>query len=189
MENNLNYATGYPNPMASKEDKQKKEFGIQYFKKMYADWNGYNSSLLNLKSQRYDRTRRYSRGLQAINKYKNLINSSGDTSYLNLDWTVIPIIPKFVDVLVGSLTNQDYQVLCNAIDPVSTQKRKDDKMDMAVDIMVKDFAKTLSAASGIPMGASDGAPETNEELELYMQLNYKQATEIALEEGFSFYNK
>tara|TARA_R110000744_G_scaffold377616_1_gene492823 strand:- start:362 stop:2629 length:2268 start_codon:yes stop_codon:yes gene_type:complete len=183
MENNLNYATGYPNPMASKEDKQKKEFGIQYFKKMYADWNGDNSSLLNLKSQRYDRTRRYSRGLQAINKYKNLINSSGDTSYLNLDWTVIPIIPKFVDVLVGSLTNQDYQVLCNAIDPVSTQKRKDDKMDMAVDIMVKDFAKTLSAASGIPMGASDGAPETNEELELYMQLNYKQATEIALEEG------
>ena len=57
MENKLNYDTGYPNPMASKEDKQQKEFGIQYFKKMYADWNGDNSSLLNLKSQRYDRTR------------------------------------------------------------------------------------------------------------------------------------
>ena len=56
-------------------------------------------------------------------------------------------------------------------------------MDMAVDIMVKDFAERLSVASGIPMGASAGAPETDEELELYMQLNYKQATEIALEEG------
>ena len=72
MENKLNYATGYPNPMASKEDKEKKEFGIQYFKKMYADWNGDNNSLLNIKSQRYDRTRKYSRGLQSVNKYKNL---------------------------------------------------------------------------------------------------------------------
>ena len=183
MENKLNYATGYPNPMASKEDKQKKEFGIQYFKKMYADWNGDNNSLLNIRSQRYDNTRKYSRGLQSVNKYKNLINSSGDTSYLNLDWSVIPIIPKFVDVIVGSLTNQDYKVLCNAIDPVSTQKRHDDKMDMAVSIMPKDFAEELSELSGIPMGPSADTPETDEELELYMQLNYKQATEIAMEEG------
>tara|TARA_R110002020_G_scaffold1420_4_gene6443 strand:- start:383 stop:2650 length:2268 start_codon:yes stop_codon:yes gene_type:complete len=183
MENKLNYATGYPNPMATKEEKEKMEFGVQYFKKMYADWNGDNNSLLNIRSQRYDRTRKYSRGLQSVNKYKNLINSSGDTSYLNLDWTVIPIIPKFVDVMVGSLTNQDYQVLCNAIDPVSTQKRKDDMMDMAVDIMTKDFSEKLTAASGIPMGPSAGVPETEEELELYMQLNYKQATEIAMEEG------
>tara|TARA_R110000765_G_scaffold397117_1_gene491234 strand:+ start:1455 stop:3722 length:2268 start_codon:yes stop_codon:yes gene_type:complete len=183
MEKNLNYATGYPNPMASKEEKEEKEFGIQYFKKMYAEWNGNNNSLLNIKSQRYDRTRKYSRGLQSVNKYKNLINSSGDTSYLNLDWTVIPIISKFVDVLVGSLTNQDYKVLCNAIDTVSTEKRKDDMMSMATDIMVKGFAAQLTEASGIPMGSAEGAPETNEELELHMQLNYKQATEIALEQG------
>lgn len=183
MENKLNYATGYPNPMASQQDKKKKEFGIRYFKKMYADWNGDNNSLLNIRSQRYDNTRKYSRGLQSVNKYKNLINSSGDTSYLNLDWSVIPIIPKFVDVIVGSLTNQDYQVLCNAIDPISTQKRKDDMMDMAVDIMTKDFAEKLSEVSGLPMGPSANTPETDEELELYMQLNYKQATEIAMEEG------
>ena len=183
MENKLNYATGYPNPMASQEDKKKKEFGIRYFKKMYADWNGDNNSLLNIRSQRYDNTRKYSRGLQSVNKYKNLINSSGDTSYLNLDWSVIPIIPKFVDVIVGSLTNQDYQVLCNAIDPVSTQKRQDDMMDMAVNIMTKDFAEELTQLSGIPMGPSAETPETEEELELYMQLNYKQATEIAMEEG------
>lgn len=183
MENKLNYATGYPNPMASQEEKKQKEFGIRYFKKMYADWNGDNNSLLNIRSQRYDNTRKYSRGLQSVNKYKNLINSSGDTSYLNLDWSVIPIIPKFVDVIVGSLTNQDYKVLCNAIDPVSTQKRKDDMMDMAVDIMTKDFAEELSNASGLPMGPSVDTPETDEELELYMQLNYKQGTEIAMEEG------
>ena len=183
MKNNLDYATGYPNPMATQEEKQQKEFGIQYFKKMYSDWNGDNNSLLNIRTQRYDTTRKYSRGLQSVHKYKNLINSSGDTSYLNLDWSIMPIIPKFVDVIVGSLTNQDYKVLCNAIDPVSTQQRKDDMMDMAVDIMTKDFAEKLSVASGLPMGPSENTPESDEELELYMQLNYKQATEIAMEEG------
>jgi hypothetical protein len=169
--------------MASQDEKNTKKYGRQYFHKMYADWIGNNSSLLNRRTRRYDNLRKYSRGIQSVNKYKNLINSSGDTSYLNLDWSVIPIISKFVDVMVGSLTNQEYKVICTAIDPISTEKRKNDRMDMAVDIMIKPFAKELSAASKLPMTAAAGVPETDEELELYMQLNYKQATEIAMEEG------
>jgi len=86
-------------------------------------------------------------------------------------------------VVIGSLTNQDYKVICTAIDPISTEKRKDDRMDMAVDIMIEPFAKVLTEVSQLPMAQQSGAPETDEELELFMQLNYKQATEIAMEEG------
>ena len=173
----------YPNPLASKKEKQLPSYGIAYFKKMYSDWKGNKSSLLERRTNRYQKLRKYSRGIQAIQKYKNLMSSHGDNTFMNLDWSVVPIIPKFVDVLVGSLTNQDYKIICTAIDPVSTKKRKDDKMEMAVDIMVEPFAKELTDASGLPMTAQSGAPETKEELELYMQLNYKQGTEIAMEEG------
>ena len=174
---------GYPNPLASKKEKEQPSYGISYFKKMYSDWKGNKSSLLEKRTSRYQKLRKYSRGIQTIQKYKNLMSAHGDNSFMNLDWSVVPIIPKFVDVVVGSLTNQDYNIICTAIDPVSTKKRRDDQMEMAVDIMVEPFAKELTEASGLPMTAQSGAPETKEELELYMQLNYKQGTEIAMEEG------
>ena len=174
---------GFPNPLASLEEKRNASYGISYFKKMYADWIGNKSSLLERRVNRYQKLRKYSRGTQAIQKYKNLMSSHGDNTFMNLDWSVVPIIPKFVDVVVGSLTNQDYKIKCTSIDPVSTQKRKDDKMDMAVDIMTSSFMKEMTELTKLPLTAQSGAPETDEELELYMQLNYKQATEIAMEEG------
>ena len=174
---------GYPNPLAPKKEKEQPSYGLSYFKKMYSDWKGNKSSLLEKRTSRYQNLRKYSRGTQPIQKYKNLMSAHGDNSFMNLDWSVVPIVPKFVDVVVGSLTNQDYKIICTAIDPVSTQKRRDDQMEMAVDIMIEPFAKELTDASGLPMTAQSGAPETKEELELYMQLNYKQGTEIAMEEG------
>ena len=174
---------GYPNPFASEDEKSMAKYAKGYFSAMYADWIGTNSQLLNQRTRRFKQCRAYSRGLQSIAKYKNLMNKNGDDSYLNLDWNVVPIIPKFVDVLVGSLTNQDYKVICTAIDSVSTEQREDDKLDMAVNIMSKEFISEISEATGLPLGGQEGAPETDDELELYMQLNYKQATEIAMEEG------
>jgi hypothetical protein len=173
----------YPNPLASKEEKNLPSYGMAYFKKMYSDWKGNKSSLLERRTNRYQKLRKYSRGIQAIQKYKNLMSSHGDNTFMNLDWNIVPIIPKFVDVIVGSLTNQEYKIKCTAIDPVSTEQRKNDKMEMAVDIMTSPFMKELTELTKLPLEAQAGAPETSEELELYMQLNYKQATEIAMEEG------
>lgn len=76
------------------------------------------------KRRRITEQRAYAEGLQSSTKYKDLMNKSGDDSYLNLDWSIVPIIPKFVDVIVGSMTNQDYKITCTAIDPLSTQKEK-----------------------------------------------------------------
>tara|TARA_R100000458_G_scaffold52247_2_gene53618 strand:- start:2142 stop:4442 length:2301 start_codon:yes stop_codon:yes gene_type:complete len=173
----------YPNPLAPASEKKQPSYGISYFKKMYSDWKGNKSTLLERRATRYQKLRKYSRGLQPIQKYKNLMSSHGDNTFMNLDWSVVPIIPKFVDVIVGSLTNQDYKVICTAIDPVSTQKRYDDKMDIAVDIMATPFLKELSELSKIPLAPGTDTPQTDEELELYMELNYKQSTEIAMEEG------
>ena len=80
------------------------------------------------KRRRTTEQRAYAEGLQSSTKYKDLMNKSGDDSYLNLDWSIVPIVPKFVDIIVGSMTNQDYKIACTAIDPISTQKRKDDKL-------------------------------------------------------------
>ena len=174
---------GYPSPFAPEDVKSSKKYGLQYFQKMYREWAGKDSVVLNQKRRRTTEQRAYAEGLQSTTKYKDLMNKSGDDSYLNLDWSIVPIIPKFVDVIVGSMTNQDYKISCTAIDPLSTQKRKDDKLDLLVQMMTKDFTEELSDITGIPLGPQSDTPENKEELELYMELNYKQATEIAMEQG------
>ena len=89
---------GYPTPFASKEDKAKKEYGLQYFKKMYSDWD--KSTHYNYADRRktFNTSRQYAEGNQGIAKYKDLLDVQGDSSYMNIDWTPVSIIPKFVDV-------------------------------------------------------------------------------------------
>ena len=177
---------GFPNPFASREEKLTKEYGLQYFKQIYREWEdeGSGANLMSTRNQRYRRYREYAEGMQSVDQYKELVGANGDSSYLNLNWEVVPIIPKFVDVISGGLMNQDYKIKCTAIDPLSVDKRNEDKWELVTKMELKDFMEEMSALSGLPMDDGyDTLPETSEELDLYMQLNYKQATEIAMEEG------
>ena len=184
MEENKNYG-GFPDPFATQEEKLQKHYGIQYFKRMYQEHVNDNN-LLSDKHRRYERCRSYADGLQSVDKYKDIIGVEGDTSYLNLNWEALPIIPKFVDVITGGLINQDHMVKCTAIDPTSIDKRKQDKLEIETKMAMKDIAEKATLITGIPFNKNnEGLPEDKEELELYMNLNYKQATEIAMEEGIA----
>jgi hypothetical protein len=175
---------GYPNPLASEAEKATKEYGLSYFKSMYRDWAGENDVLLESRRSRWQTARNYAGGKQSTAKYKDLMNVNGDQSYANLDWSVVPIIPKFVDIIVNSLTNADYHIKATAIDPVSTSKRLEDEMKIKTRMLTKDFLKEVEMLTGIPaQGINDYTPQSKEELELFMQLTYKQAAEIAIEQG------
>ena len=142
MSNKKQSNYGYPSPFASDETKLNKQYGLTYFSRMYREWAGKDSVILHQKRRRLTEQRAYAEGLQSTTKYKDLMNKSGDDSYLNLDWSIVPIVPKFVDIIVGSMTNQDYKVSCTAIDPISTQKRKDDKLDLLVQMMTGRLSMT-----------------------------------------------
>ena len=177
---------GFPNPLATREEKMEKAYGLQYMKQMYREWenDGAGVNLMSTRNQRYKRYREYAEGMQSVDQYKELVGANGDSSYLNLNWEVVPIIPKFVDVIVGGLTNQDYTIKCTAIDPTSVDKKNQDKFDALTKMRMKDFAYEAAALTGLPLDEGfDNLPENKEELDLYMELNYKQSVEIAMEQG------
>jgi hypothetical protein len=62
-------------------------------------------------------------GEQSVRKYKDEMSINGDISYLNLDWTPVPIIPKFVDIVVNGMSNRLFDVKANAVDSVSSNKK------------------------------------------------------------------
>lgn len=177
---------GYPSPLVSNEEKAMPSYGLQYLKQMYSDWLGNGDFNYHTKRDKYDKLRRYAEGNQDIHKYKDLLDSEGDSSYLNLDWSPVAIIPKFVDVVVEGMDNQEYEVKANAIDPVSQDKRNSDKLDMIFNMNNKEFLAEVSQESGMDLNPKGFVPESDEELDLYMALNYKQAVEISLEQGVNW---
>ena len=177
---------GYPSPLVSNEEKSEASYGLQYMQQMYSDWSKVGDFNYNDRQARYDKLRRYAEGNQDINKYKDLLDVEGDSSYLNLDWSPVAVVPKFVDVIVEGMDNQEYEVKANAIDPVSQEKRQSDKLDMIFNMNNKDFLKEISEASGMDLNPKGYVPESDEELDLYMALNYKQSVEISLEQGIDW---
>tara|TARA_R100000315_G_scaffold4571_4_gene1569 strand:+ start:3150 stop:5432 length:2283 start_codon:yes stop_codon:yes gene_type:complete len=182
---NKNYY-GFPNPLASREEKLEKEYGLQYMRQIYREWEdeGSGVNIMSTRNQRFRRYREYAEGMQSVDQYKELVGANGDSSYLNLNWEIVPIIPKFVDVLVGGLTNQDYNIRCTAIDPISVDKKSEDRYAALTKMSMQDFAREASGLTGLPFDKDfENLPESREELDLFMELNYKQATEIAMEQG------
>tara|TARA_R110000824_G_scaffold21431_3_gene79852 strand:+ start:501 stop:2990 length:2490 start_codon:yes stop_codon:yes gene_type:complete len=177
---------GYPSPFVSPSEKETKEYGLAYFKKMYHDWK--DNSQLNIDSRkaRYSKARSYAQGSQSISKYKDLLDVEGDTSYLNLDWTPVNIIPKFLDLIVNDLSNQEYEVVANAIDPLAETTRENDKKRLFAQMLTQPGLDKMGEVTGYDLSKKGYVPQSKEELDVHMLLNYKQATEIAMEKGIKF---
>ena len=129
----------------------------------------------------------YARGEQSIQKYKDELSINGDLSYLNLDWKPVPIIPKFVDIVVNGIAERTYDIKAYSQDPFGVNKRTQYMESILMDMKTKDLSDYAQKEFGINMynTPADQLPENNEELELHMQLSYKQGIEIAEEQAIS----
>ena len=180
---------GFPDPLDP--NKGYKEFGLQVGKAVENEWfkRHKNSNSRYYDNQyKYHRLRLYARGEQPIGKYKNEMAVDGDLSFLNLDWTPVPILPKFVDIVVNGISNRLFQVKANAIDKVASDKKSQYIKEMEKDMVAKEMLMQAQAELGADGFANDPAslPETSEELQIHMQLNYKQSIEIAEEEAINY---
>ncbi len=171
------------------------EYGSQVGRAIEHEWfsskDGYNgktdSGRYSTSRQSFHSLRLYARGEQSVRKYKDELSINGDLSYMNLDWKPVPIIPKFVDIVVNGMADRSYDIKAYSQDPASIKERTDYVTKIAEDMAAKPFNDTVAAQLGIDIYQTDQSklPETSEELELHMQLEYKQAIEIAEEEAIN----
>jgi len=178
----------FPSQVVSDAEKASLEYGEQVAQAIEQEWfnvgrtngNRYLTTWNN-----YNRLRLYARGEQPTQKYKDELSINGDLSYLNLDWKPVPIISKFVDILSNGISNKDYDINAYAQDPASVQKRTNYAELLAQDVFARDTMKQITAVLGKELYNTnvpeDKLPQTPEELELHMQLTYKQSVEIAEE--------
>lgn len=180
---------GFPSQFVSDSEKATVEFGLQVGQAIQYEWFKKDGNGCRFYNQWRDfhKLRLYARGEQSIQKYKNELAVDGDLSYLNLDWTPVPVIPKFVDIVVNGMSERLFKVKAYAQDALSQAKRNKYQDTIMGQMAAKDILSIIQENTGINpfMMEPDELPENDEELSLYMQLNYKPAIEIAEEEAIN----
>ena len=186
-----NTNSAFPSQVVSDAEKASWEYGTQVGQAIEYEWFGQgrtNGNRYLTSWNQFHQLRLYARGEQSIQKYKDELSINGDLSYLNLDWKPVPILSKFVDIVVNGISGKSYDIKAYAQDPSSIKKRTDYASMLYEDMVAKEYLDSLKQTLGINLYQTPDAsivPETKDDLELHMQLSYKQSIEIAEEEAIS----
>jgi hypothetical protein len=182
-------SVGFPSQFVSDAEKATDEYGLMIGQAIQYEWfkKDGNSCRFYDQWREFHKLRLYSRGEQSVAKYKNELAIDGDLSYLNLDWTPIPIIPKFVDIVVNGMSDRLFRVNAYAQDAMSQAKRSKYQDMIEGQMAAKEQLSIVKEMSGYDpfMMPEDSLPRDDDEMALYMQLNYKPAIEIAEEEAIN----
>ena len=181
--------TGFPSQFVSDSEKKTDEFGLQIGQAIQYEWFKKDGTNCRFYSQwaEFNRLRLYARGEQSIAKYKNEIAVDGDLSYINLDWTPVPILPKFVDIVVNGMSDRLFHVRAYSQDALSAEKRSQYQDMVEADMVARPILEGIQKEFGIDPFMTDPQelPNNDQELSLYMQLNYKPGIEIAEEQAIN----
>ena len=186
-----NTNSAFPSQVVSDAEKASIEYGSQVAMAIEYEWfrSGRTSGNRYLTNwNQFHQLRLYARGEQSVQKYKDELSINGDLSYLNLDWQPVPILSKFVDIVVNGISAKSYDIKAYAQDPESVKARTEYASKIQEDMLAREYLDSLKDSLGISLYQSidpTNLPESPEELELHMQLSYKQSIEIAEEEAIS----
>ena len=182
----------FPSQVVNDSEKRKWEYGLKVGEAIENEW--FNETHGHFGSNRYTNNisnfhtlRLYARGEQSIQKYKDELSINGDLSYLNLDWKPVPIIPKFVDIVVNGIAERMYTIKAHTQDQYGVSKRNEYMESVITDMQTQSLNELVENELGISLSENpqQELPRSKEELDLHMQLTYKQSVEIAEEQAIN----
>tara|TARA_B110000196_G_scaffold87510_1_gene75950 strand:- start:1143 stop:3554 length:2412 start_codon:yes stop_codon:yes gene_type:complete len=192
MNVSTNTNSPFPDQVVSDAEKATIEYGLQVSRAIEQEWFNYGGSGSNRYASNWNNfhnLRLYARGEQSVQKYKDELAINGDLSYLNLDWTPVPILSKFSNIVANGITQKQYDISSYSQDPESLKKRTNYASNILFDMLTQEEQAIASEVMNIDLKRSNipqgELPATLEERDLHMQLSYKPAIEIAEEEAIN----
>ena len=180
-------AINFPSQAVSDLEKLSEKYGLEVARAIKHEWFSGTTSKYRSQINTFHNLKLYARGEQPIEKYKNELSINGDLSYLNLDWKPVPIISKFVDIVVNGMAQRNFEINAFSQDQYGVSKRTEHMESMLLDMRSKQYNDAVQEGFGINLYENDKEtlPDTEEELALHMQLNYKQSVELAEEQALN----
>ena len=189
MQISYNQTSSFPDQVVPDAEKATMEYGLAVGRAIEGEWfRGYrygtNAPGYAVNFNNYNLLRLYARGEQPVQKYKDELAINGDLSYLNLDWKPVPVISKFVDIVVNGMSQRSYDINAYAQDPVCSKIRTDFAEKLLIDIHAREYLQEAKNILNINAFSQDQskAPQDEEELAVHLQMDFKQSVEVAEEE-------
>ena len=186
MHSNNKKSSNFPDPLAPSEVKQGREYGLKYAKSIYQQWGKIDqqNSVYGNRKKTFEKNRRYANGTQDTAIYRSLLTSldpnNGDGSMLNLDFTPVPILPKFVRIVVNKILSLNPYPNLEAVDPISSSEKDTDRRKLEMMIAAKNQLRKIEDKTGVVVGMdSNTIPDTLEEAEIFIGNNIKSSSENA----------
>ena len=170
----------FPSSFEGVATKGTKKYILDYAKTLWEAAQAETTSLVyDQKRDLFVNNRKYSAGLQSVEKFKQQFSTTGDNTYINIDWGVSTPLPKMVEVLRGQMINQPYKPQFQPVDSLSTTEYDRQKEVLRAKMKIKEELAPLIEQGIIP--DQGDVPEDKDELEIYMQTNFKLAQSMAME--------
>jgi hypothetical protein len=186
MHSNNKKSSNFPDPLAPSEVKQGRDYGLKYAKSIYQQWGKIDqqNSVYGNRKKTFEKNRRYANGTQDTAIYRSLLTSldpnNGDGSMLNLDFTPVPILPKFVRIVVNKILSLNPYPNLEAVDTISSSEKDTDRRKLEMMIAAKNQLRKIEDKTGVVVGMdSNTIPDTLEEAEIFIGNNIKSSSEIA----------
>lgn len=177
------YESSLPNTLDSDKQKDSESFGFSVLKSCYERWkSGYGSESWVVKKQRFDYNRSFSVGKQPMSEYKDIIDTDGQLSVINLQYTPNPIAIPFLNRLKDRYMQRVEKISCVSIDPFTQSKKEKAKNEALFKMKHKEEIMELQKGAGFELEEfKDTDPEDEQELDIEFGFNYKEREEVVME--------
>ena len=171
--------------------KKDKLWAKKYGEAIISAWLNDKTCVPYSKLKEIQELRDLANGNQDVSQYQKLLldeSEEGDglEGYMNLNFDVFSVMPKFLRVVQGMLEQTDHQVIATAVDPKSSQEKEEMKLRTAFNMKYQDIVGQLEKGLGVESG-NEFMPESVDELELYSGMGgFKLSRETEMEEGLDY---
>ena len=172
-------------------DEKNEKWGKQWCEAMYACWRQGKTAIPYSAIDEIKHLRLLADGRQSPLKYQKILvdvseASGAVTGYMNINWEVYSVMPKFLRIVEGMMEQTEHQVVATAVDPSSTEEKESAKLDMQYRMKFKETLDYIDKSMGIDR-SGEYVPESMEELNLYEGAGgFKLAKETEIEQGLDY---
>lgn len=114
------------------------------------------------------------------------LQTAEDGSVLPSLWLTVNEIKNKVKLLLGELEERSYEIKARAINSEATSRKLEEKERLRVERRLQETTRFVQQTAGLNVGSEEFIPQTDQELDEYMDLSWKDKFVILMESALKF---
>jgi hypothetical protein len=168
----------YPDQFATNEQKKSESYGLEFARFIVSEW--LTNGKFSKRNAEYQELDRFKNSEVSVESYKHMLGMCEDRIWTGMNWSFTSIAPKFINVIKDGFADDLFKIKAKAVDSFSRKERNAYRKKLEDDMYTSDFMRSVSAQTGTNY-MPEYIPESEEEIDIHMQLKYRQHQEIAAE--------